>query len=294
MSTRASPFWDREALIQAVEGASSCGEALNRLGYSGNLGHYYPSLRRACERYGLKYPAKKFTAPPVRVAKTSPWVDIARIRECAQGATSQLQVLQAIGMAAAQKNYITLRRVCAEHGIALPPTRSVKPYPRKPPDYLDREVFVAAVRASGSKREVMERLGKVRCNRWLRNAAEYHRVELPVWKPDAQKHSASPKPIEDLLVENSTANSQVVKRRLIMAGLLADVCVGCGTGPEWNGKPLTLQLDHINGDSSDHRIENLRILCPNCHSQTPTFGGRRRHDSALHPWKDSNLQPFDP
>lgn len=51
-----------------------------------------------------------------------------------------------------------------------------------------------------------------------------------------------------------------------------DKCEECGLGNEWNGKPLTLQLDHIDGDSDNDDIENLRLLCPNCHTQTPTFG----------------------
>jgi hypothetical protein len=50
-----------------------------------------------------------------------------------------------------------------------------------------------------------------------------------------------------------------------------DVYVRCGQGPEWNGKTLVLQLDHENGDCTDNRLENLRFLCPNCHSQTETF-----------------------
>ena len=47
----------------------------------------------------------------------------------------------------------------------------------------------------------------------------------------------------------------------------------CNKG-EWLGKPLVLQLDHINGVRDDHRLENLRFLCPNCHSQTDTYGGK--------------------
>jgi transposase-like protein len=60
-------------------------------------------------------------------------------------------------------------------------------------------------------------------------------------------------------------------------------CSGCGIGPEWNGKKLTLQLEHINGVYNDNRIENLTFLCPNCHSQTPTFSGKKSGSKRIHP-----------
>ena len=53
----------------------------------------------------------------------------------------------------------------------------------------------------------------------------------------------------------------------------------CGNIGEWNGNSLSLQLDHINGIHTDNRIENLRMLCPNCHSQTETFSKRKREVS---------------
>ena len=79
------------------------------------------------------------------------------------------------------------------------------------------------------------------------------------------------KSLEDILVIDSTYSSTKLKKRLIEEGLKEDKCEICGCSNEWNNKPLTLQLDHINGNHYDNRLENLRIVCPNCHSQTETY-----------------------
>lgn len=81
-------------------------------------------------------------------------------------------------------------------------------------------------------------------------------------------------PLEEMLVSNSHCKSQAVKKRIIAAGLVLPLCAKCGLSEVWNGERLVLQLDHINGKREDNRLENLRLLCPNCHSQTPTFAGR--------------------
>ncbi|MBT2491277.1 HNH endonuclease [Streptomyces sp. ISL-96] len=67
-------------------------------------------------------------------------------------------------------------------------------------------------------------------------------------------------------------------RRALFETGVPEQCDECGTGPMWLGKPMTLEVDHISGDWSDDRAENLRLLCPNCHAITNTWcrGGRRR------------------
>ena len=83
------------------------------------------------------------------------------------------------------------------------------------------------------------------------------------------------KPLTEILAEKSKyTNTHCLKRRLVKEGILDYICSNCGIS-SWQGKPISLHLDHINGINNDHRLENLRILCPNCHSQTPTYAGKK-------------------
>ena len=83
--------------------------------------------------------------------------------------------------------------------------------------------------------------------------------------------------LEEICIENSTYyNIERLKIRLINEHKLEYKCAFCGNTGEWYGKKLSLQLDHINGVHNDHRLENLRFLCPNCHSTTETFAGRNK------------------
>ena len=81
--------------------------------------------------------------------------------------------------------------------------------------------------------------------------------------------------VEEYLVENSVVQSFKLKSRLIAEGLKEHKCECCGI-TEWNGKPAPIELDHINGNHHDNRLENLRILCPNCHAQTDTYRGKNK------------------
>ena len=82
--------------------------------------------------------------------------------------------------------------------------------------------------------------------------------------------------LEKILVQNSSYSStSSLKIKLLKENLLSYECNICQL-KEWNSKPISLQLDHVNGVNNDNRIENLRLLCPNCHSQTETYAGRNK------------------
>ena len=76
-------------------------------------------------------------------------------------------------------------------------------------------------------------------------------------------------PLETILQKGTNYKSDTLKKRLIKEGLKEYKCEKCGI-TDWNGEEISLELHHINGDHFDNRLENLQILCPNCHSQTPT------------------------
>lgn len=87
------------------------------------------------------------------------------------------------------------------------------------------------------------------------------------------------RPLQDI-VRNGKARTNI-KRRLIKAGLLKNRCQICGI-EEWLGERLTIQIDHVNGIRDDYGLENLRMLCPNCHSQTENYGRRNCRRRRLH------------
>lgn len=81
------------------------------------------------------------------------------------------------------------------------------------------------------------------------------------------------KPLQEILKENTPYQSYKLKLRLIKEGLKEEKCECCGN-TEWLGQPIKLELHHINGNHNDNRLENLQLLCPNCHAYTDNYRGK--------------------
>jgi hypothetical protein len=88
-------------------------------------------------------------------------------------------------------------------------------------------------------------------------------------------HVREPIPLTQVLIEGSTYDRRHLKRRLFAEGIKQRRCEACGQGETWRGERMALVLDHVNGVWNDNRLQNLRILCPNCNATLDTHCGRK-------------------
>lgn len=105
---------------------------------------------------------------------------------------------------------------------------------------------------------------------YLTKFVEENNIDISHFCKDTKKR----KTLEETLTKDSYSGCSSRIKKYLIKNKLVKECSVCNLPPEWNSKALTLQLDHINGDHYDNRVENLRLICPNCHSQTDTFTGR--------------------
>jgi hypothetical protein len=149
------------------------------------------------------------------------------------------------------------------------------------PRYSEEEARTA-IAASLSCAEALRRLGMCPtggAHQILKKYARLWGISIEHWDPYAAVRAQGPRrrrPLFEIMVENSSYSRHHLKNRLYAEGLKQPVCELCGQGELWNGRVMGLILDHINGVSDDHRLENLRIVCPNCAATLDTHCARKR------------------
>lgn len=150
----------------------------------------------------------------------------------------------------------------------------------------DKKLLQQYVDESLCMSDVLEKIGLVpRSGNYstLRNKlAEYnictkHFDSVKAGQRNKTNTGNGPIPIEEILKgEHPNYRTNWLKKRLIREGIKTNVCESCGLNGTWNNKPIVLELDHKDGNSKNHKLKNLQLLCPNCHSQTDTYKGRNK------------------
>jgi hypothetical protein len=149
---------------------------------------------------------------------------------------------------------------------------------------MDSERLRDVVKKSSSIAEIIRLLGitqtgssyRVLRSRLDEDGIDYSHIPRGRGSNKGRKFDRDSIPLSEVMRRGSDYSRFNLKRRILSAGILPEVCSICGLGNEWNGSRLVMVLDHINGIRDDNRLENLRLLCPNCNSQQPTFSGRNK------------------
>lgn len=147
------------------------------------------------------------------------------------------------------------------------------------------EQLVEAIDTSVSIREVLLKLNVAPCGGnyvTFKKAVDFYELDISHFLGKAanrgNNHVGGQKsrPLTDYLENKYPISSYKLKNKLLKENLLEYKCNLCGID-NWLNKPLTLELDHIDGDNQNNNLVNLRLLCPNCHSQTDTFRGKNKN-----------------
>lgn len=267
MATATSKFFDAEAVRAAVRQATTQSEALRAMGFIAHADNFR-RLREACVRYGLEVPRR--TAADI--VESDPKLT-AEVLAWALGiALTRSQAIALVGLSGSGKSRGRLQRVAEHHGIQLPPMGLAQnPFltAKANIERLDDETVDTIIGGARTEYEALRRLGMrgaAAGYAWLRERMIARGLTLTA-------AGARPfTPNDEYFVLGERRRTYESKIRIRRDNLMPyDRCNECGIPEEWNGQPLSFHLDHINGDTADNRLENLRFLCPNCHSQTDTY-----------------------
>lgn len=147
---------------------------------------------------------------------------------------------------------------------------------------ISDDEFVQRIKESATMADFLKTFGLKnagnnyrQCRKRLQKLGLNTDIFLPIHEASNYNRQMTVDNFKMILASNKKISRVCVKKYIIRFKLIEYICKECGIRALWNKKPISLQLEHINGIPNDNRLENLCFLCPNCHSQTSTFSGKK-------------------
>lgn len=264
-----------EVLADAVGLSRNWTDLIRRLGRESSAG-LRKQLQKLVAEYGIDVTHFTQQSPWKRYTDEALTEAVARSRSLREVALA-LGAVPASGTLSHLSRRITALGLSRDHFISAPQT--------VPELDLARDEIAAAAAAARSMRELARQLGLEHdsaSRKVLKRAVETHGIDTSHFKrrstdlPPQTRRGRSPEDLLSVLGPGSARRQRKTLHRALNAKGVPYACSRCGNPGEWQGEPMTLQIDHINGDWHDNRLENLRYLCPNCHALTETWCGAGR------------------
>lgn len=286
--------WTDDELIAALDGATTMKQVVERLRLRAG-GASYTTVRIRMEQLGLEPPSRpsqpslpSLSGGPATL--TTSWrrtFTAEQLEAAVAAATSLRGVFVELGLDVGGSQWVTIRRLIQERGLSTAHWRRPLGQPnglgvltrfRAALERTDLESIVAAARSRADVIRTLEFEPASRLYRELALVLEERGIDIEHFEPPHARMQLAPprprRPLETILVRGSSVtDTNRLRLRLIDEGVLETRCASCGLD-EWLGRPIPLQLDHIDGDRTNNLLENLRLLCPTCHALTDTYCGR--------------------
>lgn len=285
------PKYTRDLLTRTAVEATSMVDLMRKLGAPMGSGpRRYLSKR--LQHYGIDISHFREDPLPERERRSYPE---ALLREAAAHTNSIREMLEYMGLPPQDSPYGHIRKRLDKFGIDSSHFTSGRGYG---PALHPRAELATAVESSTSLAGVLQVLGRsgsgaarARVKRSIEayGLATDHFTGQGHFRGTRSPNRKSAAEILVRLAPGSARTKTALLRRALDDLGTAHICAECGLGDIWQGKRLVLEIDHVNGDRLDNRHENLRYLCPSCHSQTSTFANRSR-DRTVPPQRVSGYQ----
>jgi len=260
----------KEKIIEAVKNSNSYVEATSYLGLDPNENNLRKTVERSIKNLGISCEhfksVKRLKGSKNRYNKNELIIIVERCK-------TYKEILTELNIDTTSDNLNKLKCYLYRHNIDYSHLKHEK---WTKTDVWNIETLSIIVNSSKSYREVLEKMGLRSAGNNFYTLKKYLKLfdlnTSHFLKDYASKNKKIP--LDQILVENSDYSRTSLKKRLYEEGLKERKCELCGQGEDWNGKHMSLILDHKNGVHNDNRLENLRIVCPNCNATLDTHAGK--------------------